>query len=149
MIIFHDKSHISLMILFAVYLLATHCQLTLKYTWHIDEGKLLDAWLHVGQYCWWWLSTLNTRPLSILTQNKYCSSPVGQIVPFNENTIAIENSFWLKLPGCCLKIKMLSYQYRNYHYEDNTVRWLSYIFIWISIPRKTVFTEMGFWLFNG
>ena len=29
---------------------------------------------------------------------------------------------------CCLNIKMQSYQYRNSHYKDKTVSWLSYIY---------------------
>ena len=43
-------------------------------------------------------------------------------------------------PGDCLNIKMLSYQYRNYHYKDKTVLLQSYLYIMeITIPAKMVF----------
>ena len=32
-----------------------------------------------------------------------------------------------------------SYQYRNFHYEDNMVAWPSYLYDWNPIPGKTVF----------
>ena len=33
-------------------------------------------------------------------------------------------------PGGCLNMKMSSYQYRNSHYKNKIVSWLSYLFNW-------------------
>ena len=45
---------------------------------------------------------------------------------------------------CCLNIKMLSYQYRNSHYKDKTVSWLSYLYNGnIHTWKHRLFIETG------
>ena len=45
----------------------------------------------------------------------------------------------LPWPGGCFSLNISSYQYRGYHYKDKTVSWLSYLYMGITIPDKTVF----------